>query len=75
MIEKLKLELPEEELKDILDQCEDTLRNPPNEVRHIVREEVAGSRYLPNVLRGRCKYLKTKLPTRLTSYLVWLWEV
>lgn len=35
MIEKLKLEMPENEMKDILDESEDTLRNPPNVVRHI----------------------------------------
>ena len=38
MLEKVKLELPEEEMKDILEECDDTLRNPPNAVRHIVRE-------------------------------------
>jgi len=34
MIEKLKLELPDAELKDILHECDNSLRNPPNEVRH-----------------------------------------
>ena len=42
MVDKLKLELPEDEMKDLLDQCDTTLRNPSHEVRYIVREFLKG---------------------------------
>ena len=42
MVEKLKLELPEDEIKKLLDQCDSTLRSPSHEVRYIVREFLKG---------------------------------
>ena len=45
MVEKLKLELPEDEMKDLLDQCDTTLRNPSHEVRYIVREFLKGKEH------------------------------
>jgi len=40
MIEKLKVEIPQNEYMDLLDKCDDTLRSPGNEARHIIREHL-----------------------------------
>ena len=48
MVEKLKVEIPQNEYMDLLDKCDDTLRSPNNEARHIIREYLKTKQTKPN---------------------------
>ena len=48
MVEKLKVEMPQNEYMDLLDKCDDTLRSPGNEARHIIREHLKTKQTKPN---------------------------
>jgi len=48
MIEKLKVDMPQDEFMALLDRCDDTLRTPGNEARHIIREHLKTKQTKPN---------------------------
>jgi hypothetical protein len=47
-IEKIKVDMPQEEFMALLDKCDDTLRSPGNEARHIIREHLKTKQTKPN---------------------------